>query len=283
MKTILLTGITGQTGSYAAEALLERGDKVHGIIRRNSNFNTQRIDHVYNHPNLKLHYGDLSDSSSITSLINDLKPDWFINYGAQSYVKASFEIPEYTFDVDATGVVRCLEAIRKFSPKTKFLQASTSELFGSSLPPQSEQTSFCPRSPYGAAKLAAYWATVNYREAYKLFAANAISFNHESPRRTGHFVTRKITMAATRIKLGLQDKLILGNTKSYRDWIHALDVVRGHIMMLESEAPDDFVLGSGESHSVQEFIEIVFKKLDLDWKQYVEISEAHFRPTEVDH
>ena len=280
---ILLSGITGQTASYATEELLNRGYEVHGIIRRSSNFNTQRIDHVYNHPNLKLHYGDLADSSSINSLVQNIKPDWFINYGAMSYVKASFEIPEYTFDVNATGVQRCLEAVRQYNPKTKFLQCSTSEMYGSASPPQSELSAFCPRSPYGVAKLAGYWATINYREAYGMFACNAISFNHESSRRTEHFVTRKITAAATRIKLGLQDKLVLGNLAAKRDWIFAGDVALGHIKMLEASEPDDYVLASGVSYSVQEFLEKVFFKLDLDWKKHVEISDKHFRPTEVDH
>jgi GDPmannose 4,6-dehydratase len=283
MKKVLITGVTGQTGSILVENYLKQGDYVHGMIRRNSNFNTRRIDHVYNHPNLKLFYGDLADYGSICSAVSDLKPDYFINCGAQSYVKASFDIPEYTFDIDATGTIRCLEAIRKFSKNTKFLQCSTSELYGSTPPPQSETTSFHPRSPYGAAKIAAYWATVNYREAYNMFAVNSISFNHENSKRSEHFVTRKITRAATRIKLGLQDKLTLGNLEAKRDWCDARDIARGQMMMLDSDVPDDYVLCSGKSRSVKEFADIVFSKLGLNYQDYVEVSDKHFRPSEVDH
>lgn len=282
MKTACISGITGQTGSYLAELLLEKGYKVHGLIRRSSNFNTQRIDHIYDNPNLQLDYGDLSDANSLINFIDGAKPDLFINAAAQSHVKVSFDIPIYTFDVDATGVMRCLEALRKYSSHTRFLQCSTSELFGSQPPPQSETTPFHPRSPYGAAKIAGYWATVNYREGYNLFACNAISFNHEGARRHETFVTRKVTRAATRIKLGLQDKLALGNLESKRDWSHAKDIAKGMYLMLMSDVPDDYVISSGEMHSIQELVEMVFSKLDLDWKEYVVIDEKYFRPSEVD-
>lgn len=281
MKKVLITGITGQTGSILAEKYLEKGYEVYGMLRRNSSFNTRRIDHIFN--KLHLFYGDLADYGSILSKVSELQPDHMINCAAQSYVKASFDIPEYTFDIDATGVIRCLEAIRKFSPKTRFLQCSTSELFGSAPAPQNEATPFHPRSPYGAAKIGAYWATVNYREAYNLFTVNSISFNHESHNRSEHFVTRKITRAATRIKLGLQDKLFLGNLDAKRDWCHARDIARGQIMMLEADNPDDYVLATGVSRTIREFVQIVFEKLDLDWEKYIEISEQHFRPSEVDH
>lgn len=279
MKAVI-TGINGQTGSYLAEILLDQGYEVHGIMRRSSNFNTQRIEHIYN--NLKLHYGDLSDYSSIASLVSDTKPDLFFNLAAQSHVRVSFDIPEYTMDIGATGVMRCLEAIRKHSPQTRFLQASTSEMFGSTAPPQSENTPFHPRSPYGVAKVAGFWATVNYREAYNIFGVNSISFNHEGVRRGETFVTRKITRAATRIKLGLQNKLCLGNLESKRDWSHAKDVARAMALIINAEKPEDYVIASGEMHSIQEFLELVFAKLDLDWKQYVEIDLKYFRPSEVD-
>lgn len=286
MKTACITGITGQTGSYLAEILLQQDYKVYGLIRRSSSFNTSRLDHIYADPHtskqLELVYGDLSDYSSVASLLSDTKPDMFFNLGAQSHVRVSFDIPENTFDIDATGVMRSLEAIRKFSPTTKFLQASSSEMFGSTPPPQNETTPFHPRSPYAVAKVAGFWSTVNYREAYNIFAVNAISFNHESSRRGETFVTRKITRAATRIKLGLQDKLYLGNLSAKRDWSHAKDVAKGMLMMLEADSPDDYVVASGEMHSVQEFLEIVFNKLNLDWKQYVEIDPKYFRPSEVD-
>jgi GDPmannose 4,6-dehydratase len=281
MNKVLITGITGQTGSVLAEKYLEKGYEVHGMLRRNSSFNTRRIDHIFN--KLNLFYGDLADFGSIINKVSEIQPDHMINCAAQSYVKASFDIPEYTFDIDATGVIRCLEAIRRYSPKTKFLQCSTSELFGSTPAPQSESTPFHPRSPYGAAKIGAYWATVNYREAYNLFCVNSISFNHESISRSEHFVTRKITRAATRIKLGLQDKLVLGNLDAKRDWCDARDVARGQIMMLEAGEPDDYVLATGVARTVRDFVEIVFSKLDLDWKEYVEVSSQHFRPSEVDH
>lgn len=282
MKTACITGITGQTGSYLAEQLLDDGFKVYGLIRRSSTFGTERIDHIYDNPNLKLVYGDLADYSSLLSFVGDVKPDQFYNMAAQSHVRVSFDIPEYTFDVTGTGVLRCLEAIRKASPKTKFLQASTSELFGATPPPQNEDTPFHPRSPYAVAKIAGYWATINYREAYGLHASNSISFNHEGERRGETFVTRKITRAATRIRLGLQEKLTLGNLEAKRDWTHASDVARAMRMVVDLNWPDDFAIGSGEMHSVQEFLELVFSKLGLNWKEFVEFDPRFLRPSEVD-
>ena len=283
MKKTIITGVTGQTGSWLAENLLNEGHKVYGLMRRSSHFNDNNIKGIMSNPNLDLSYGDLTDSSSINKLVNEIKPDYFYNLGAMSFVKASFDIPEYTFDVDAAGVIRVLEAIRNFSPKTRFLQASTSELYGNSPPPQSELTPFEPRSPYGVAKLAAYWAVKNYREAYKLFACNAISFNHEGTRRSEHFITRKVTRAACRISVGLQDKLVLGNLASKRDFLDARDVCKGQQIILEAEKADDFVIASGVAISMQQFVEKVFSKLNLDHSKYVEISEKYFRPTEVDH
>ncbi|HLG27145.1 MAG TPA: GDP-mannose 4,6-dehydratase [Paenisporosarcina sp.] len=284
--TAIITGITGQTGSYLAEHLLAKGHKVYGLIRRSSSFNTSRLDHIYKDPHiskdLELIYGDLSDYSSIASLVGDVKPDMFFNLGAMSHVRVSFDTPEYCFDVDATGTIRCLESIRKQHPRTRFLTASSSEMFGASPPPQNESTPFKPRSPYAAAKVAGYYATINYREAYNMFAVNAISFNHESKRRGETFVTRKITRAATRIKEGLQDKLYLGNLAAQRDWSHASDVAEAMIMMASAQTPDDYVVSSGEMHSVQEFLEYVFDKLGMDWRNYVEIDPKYFRPTEVD-
>ena len=286
MKTACVTGITGQTGSYLAEVLLSAGYKVYGLKRRSSSFNTSRLDHIYQDlhvsDQLELVYGDLSDYSSIASLVADTKPELFFNLGAQSHVRVSFDIPENTFDADATGVLRALEAIRKHSPSTRFLQASSSEMFGSTPPPQNEQTLFHPRSPYAVAKVAGFWSTVNYREAYGLETFNAISFNHESPRRGETFVTRKITRAATRIKLGLQDKLYLGNLDAKRDWSHAKDVARAMLMIISSDKSDDYVVASGSMYSVKEFLQLVFSKLDLDWKEYVEIDHKYFRPSEVD-
>ncbi|MDP2685267.1 MAG: GDP-mannose 4,6-dehydratase [bacterium] len=281
-KTICVSGVTGQTASYLVEQLLAEGHKVYGLIRRSSVFNTERINHLYDNPNLKLVYGDLADYSSILGFVGDVKPDEFYNLGAMSHVRVSFDIPEYTFDVTGTGVLRCLEAIRKVSPKTRFLQASSSELFGASPPPQNENTPFHPRSPYAVAKLAGYWATVNYREAYNLFACNSITYNHESPRRGETFVTRKITRAATRIKLGLQDKLLLGNLDAKRDWNHASDVARAMKLIMNLDFADDFVIGSGKMYSVQEFLELVFSKLDLDYKEFVEFDARLIRPAEVD-
>jgi len=279
---VCITGITGQTGSYLAEQLLAERHEVYGLIRRSSSFNTERIEHIYSDPNLKLFYGDLSDYSSIVTFIGDIKPDQLYNYAAQSHVRVSFDIPEYTFDITGTGTLRVLEAIRRASPKTKFIQSSTSELFGSSPPPQNENTPFHPRSPYACAKVASYWTTINYREAYDIHASNSISYNHESGRRGETFVTRKITRAATRIKLGLQDKLVLGNLDAKRDWNHASDVTRAMRMILDLDYPDDFVVGSGEMRSVKEFLELVFAKLNLDWKEFVEFDPRYLRPSEVD-
>jgi|SRR5690606_11267647 len=280
MKKACITGITGQTGSYLAEILLEKGYEVHGLVRRSSSFNTDRIEHIFK--DLHLAYGDLSDYGSIANWVRKVQPDEFYNLGAMSHVRVSFDIPEYTMDIGATGVVRCLEALTNFSDHTHFVQASTSEMFGSVPPPQNEQTVLHPRSPYGAAKIAGYWSTVNYREAGKLFASNSMSFNHESPRRGETFVTKKITRAATRIKVGIQDKLYLGNLDSRRDWNHAWDVAQAIHLMATAPEADDWVVGSGEMHSVREFVQLVFDKLDLDWHQYVEFDARYLRPTEVD-
>ena len=286
MNTACITGITGQTGSYLCDLLLSKGYKVYGLKRRSASLNTERIDHVYTDPhtegNLKLTYGDLSDYSSLSSWIGDIKPDLFFNMAAQSHVRVSFDIPEYTMDITGTGTLRVLEAIRKNSPNTKFLTASSSEMFGSTPPPQNELTAFHPRSPYGVAKVAGYFATVNYREAYGLHACNAISFNHESSRRGETFVSRKIVLGATRIKLGLQDKLYLGNLDAKRDWSHASDVAEAMYKIINAPQADDFVVASGEMHTVQEFVEIVFDKLDLDWGKYVVIDPIYYRPSEVD-
>lgn len=281
MKKAAISGVSGQTGSFLAEVLLEKGYEVHGLIRRSSNFNTQRIDHLMDR--IKLYYGDLTDSNSLINFVSTTKPDLFFNLAAMSHVKVSFEIPEYTFDVDATGVIRCLEAIRQYSPETRFLQASTSELWGNQPPPHKETTPFHPRSPYGAAKIAGYWATVNYREAYGMFAANSISHNHESPRRLETFVTRKITRAATRIKMGLQNELVLGDLLPKRDWSFAKDVAEAMYLIITADKPDDFVVSSDQSHSVQEFVELTFSKLGLDWKQYVKFDKKYLRPSEVPH
>ncbi|MFW9877425.1 MAG: GDP-mannose 4,6-dehydratase [Candidatus Thorarchaeota archaeon] len=284
MKNAIITGVTGQTGSYLAELLLEKGYKVYGLRRRSSVFNTERVDHLIGDSNrFELVYGDMADYASIANLISDTKPELVFNTASQSHVRVSFEIPEYTMDVGATGVIRCLEAIRKHSSGTRFIQSSSSEIWGNSPPPQNENTKLNPRSPYAVAKAAGYLATINYREAYKLFTCNSISNNHESIRRGETFVTRKITRAATRIKLGLQNELFLGNLDAKRDWSHAKDVARAQIMILEHDKPDDFVICSGESHSVKEFLEIVFKKLDLEIDKYVKFDPRYLRPTEVDH
>lgn len=282
MKTACITGITGQTGSYLCEKLLDEGYEVYGLKRRSSSFNTERIDHVMNNSKLKLVYGDLSDYSSLVGIVSDIKPDLFFNIGAMSHVRVSFDIPEYTMDITGTGTIRCLEAIRKYSPNTRFLQASSSEMFGSTPPPQNENTIFHPRSPYAVAKVAGYHATINYRESYNLHANNTICFNHESSRRGETFVTRKITRAATRIKLGLQDKLYLGNLDAKRDWGHAKDYAAAMYKIILADTPDDYVVSTGEMHSVKEFVELVFSKLDLDWQEYVEINQQYFRPAEVD-
>ena len=286
-KRSLITGITGQDGSYLAELLLSKEYEVHGLIRRSSTFNTDRIDHLYTdlhdpEARMYLHYGDLSVSGQMTDLIADIRPDEIYHLGAQSHVRVSFDMPEYTGDVSGLGTLRLLEAVRKTGIKARFYQASSSEMFGAAPPPQSETTPFQPQSPYAAAKVYAYYIVANYRKAYNLFACNGILFNHESPRRGETFVTRKITRAATRIKLGLKDKLYLGNLEAQRDWGFAGDYVEAMWLMLQQEEPDDFVIATGETHSVREFAESVFKKLDLDYKQYVEIDPRYFRPTEVD-
>ena len=286
-KKALITGITGQDGSYLAELLLAKGYEVHGLVRRSSTFNTRRIDHLYVDPHeaggrFFLHYGDLSDSGQLSHLIYNIQPEEIYHLAAQSHVRVSFDMPEYTGDITGLGVTRLLETIRRSGIKTRFYQASSSELFGSTPPPQNEETPMRPRSPYAAAKLYAYWMVRNYREAYGLYAVNGILFNHESPRRGETFVTRKITRAVARIKLGLQDKLYLGNLSARRDWGYAPDYVEAMWLMLQQEAPDDYVLATGETHSVREFLEAAFAHLDLDWRQYVEIDPRYFRPTEVD-
>lgn len=292
MKKALLTGITGQDGSYLTELLLKKGYEVHGITRRASTFNTDRIDHLYVDPHkpeakMFLHYGDLADGPGLRRIIETVEPDEIYNLGAQSHVAVSFQQPEYTADVDGLGVLRLLEAIRDYQLRTgnapRFYQAGTSEMFGAASPPQSESTPFYPRSPYAVAKVYAYWQTINYREAYDLFAANGILFNHESERRGETFVTRKITRAATRIKRGLQKKLYLGNLDAKRDWGHAEDYVEAMWLMLQQDTPDDYVVATGESYSVREFVERVFARLELDWEAFVEIDPRYFRPTEVEY
>jgi GDPmannose 4,6-dehydratase len=287
MKKALITGITGQDGSYLVELLLEKGYQVWGMIRRSSSFHTGRIDHLYKDPHeqpaLKLLYGDLTDGSNLSMIINDIQPDEVYNLGAQSHVRVSFDLPIYTVDTDALGTLRLLEAIRSANKQMKFYQASSSEMYGMvKETPQTEETSFYPRSPYGCAKVYAFWQTVNYREAYGLFAVNGILFNHESPRRGETFVTRKITRAATRIKLGLQEKLYLGNLDAKRDWGFAGDYVEAMWLALQHKKPEDYVIATGETHSVKEFLDGVFGYLELDWQKYVEIDERYLRPTEVD-
>jgi GDPmannose 4,6-dehydratase len=284
----LITGITGQDGSYLAELLLEKGYEVYGVIRRASSFNTGRIEHLYadpHEPGTRFHlvYGDLSDSSSLNQVIKSVRPDEVYNLGAQSHVRTSFDIPEYTVDVTGLGAVRLLEAIRETEVKTKFYQASSSELFGKVLrTPQDETTPFNPRSPYAVAKALAFYATKNYREAYGMFACNGILFNHESPRRGETFVTRKITRAVANILAGRQKKLYLGNLDAKRDWGYAADYVQGMWLMLQQSQPDDYVLATGETHSVREFLEEAFSCAGLDWNQHVEIDPRYFRPAEVD-
>lgn len=288
MKKALITGITGQDGSYLAELLLDKGYEVYGIIRRSSSFNTARIDHLYQDPHergvrLKLIYGDLSDSSSLNKIVQKVQPGEIYNLGAQSHVRVSFDIPEFTAEVTGLGTVRLLEAIREVGVKTKFYQASSSELFGKAKEtPQNENTPFHPRSPYAAAKAYAYYITVNYREAYNIFACNGILFNHESPRRGETFVTRKITKAVARIKFGLQDKLYLGNLDAKRDWGYAKDYVEAMWLMLQQDEPDDYVIATGESHSIKEFLEEAFGYVRMDWKGYVRIDPKYMRPVEVD-
>jgi GDPmannose 4,6-dehydratase len=286
IKKALITGITGQDGSYLAEFLLAKGYEVHGLIRRASTFNTSRIDHLYvdpHEPNAKFftHYGDLSDGSRLTNLIYDIRPNEIYHLGAQSHVRVSFDMPEYTGDITAIGTTRLLEAIRRSGINTKFYQASSSEMFGSAPPPQSETTPFQPRSPYAVAKVYAYWMTVNYRLGYKMFACNGILFNHESPRRGETFVTRKITRAITNILAGKQDYLYLGNLEAKRDWGYAPEYVAAMWLMLQQEEPDDYVLGTGECHSVEEFLQEAFSYVELDWNKYVKIDPRYFRPTEV--
>jgi GDPmannose 4,6-dehydratase len=291
-KSALITGITGQDGSYLGELLLSKGYTVHGIVRRSSSFNTSRINHIYEDPHdagrrLILHYADLTDSTSLRRVIEAALPDEIYNLGAQSHVRVSFDNPEYTADADAMGVIRLLDCVRDHVHHTgrqvRFYQAGSSEMFGAAKPPQSEETAFYPRSPYGASKVAAHWYAVNYREAYNLFISNGILFNHESPRRGETFVTRKITRAVGRIKTGLQNKLFLGNLDARRDWGFAADYVRAMWLMLQHHEPADFVVAAGESHSVREFAEEAFSYAGLDWERHVEIDPKYFRPTEVDY
>ena len=293
----LITGITGQDGSYLAELLLDKGYEVHGIKRRGSNLNTQRIDHLFNHPNMHLHYGDMTDSTNITQLVHKIRPDEVYNLAAQSHVAVSFEMPEYTANADAIGTLRLLEAIRSSDKESKFYQASTSEMFGSSPPPQSETTPFYPRSPYGAAKLYAHWITVNYREAYKMYACSGILFNHESPRRGETFVTRKIVQGLINIKNGKQKFLYLGNLNAKRDWGHAKDYVTAMYLMLQQKRPEDFVIATGQQYSVKDFVNATAEKLGMKlfwagegktehayWndKVIICVDPKYYRPTEVD-
>lgn len=290
MKKALITGITGQDGSYLAELLLEKGYEVHGVIRRASTFNTSRIDHLYQDPHINgvklfLHYGDLADSVQMVKLLYELQPDEIYNLGAQSHVRVSFDVPEYTGDVVGVGAVRILEAIReaKLVKKVRFYQASSSEMFGKVQEiPQTEATPFWPRSPYGCAKMYAHWLTVNYRESYDLFACSGILFNHESPRRGETFVTRKITRAATRIKAGLQDRLYLGNLDAQRDWGYAKEYVEMMWLMLQQDEPDDYVIATNETHSVKDFVIETFDRLGMDWEKYVEYDKRYERPAEVE-
>lgn len=286
MPIALLSGITGQDGSYLTELLLSKGYEVHGLIRRSSSFNTERIDHMYQSPqeqgqSLFLHYGDLSDGSRLVSLVGKIQPDEVYNLGAQSHVRVSFDEPEFTGDVTGIGSTRLLEAVRLMSPHSKFYQASSSEMFGATPPPQNEETPFYPRSPYGAAKVYSYWMTKNYREAYGMFAVNGILFNHESPRRGETFVTRKITRAVARIAAGKQDKLFLGNLEAVRDWGYAPEYVEGMWRMLQAKEPEDFVLATGVACTVREFVERSFARVGLDWEKHVEFDERYLRPTEV--
>jgi len=287
MKKALVIGITGQDGSYLAELLLEKGYEVHGVVRRSSSFNTDRIDHLYqdrheSSPKLFLHFGDLSDGSRLVSLIGDLKPDEIYNLGAQSHVRVSFDEPEYTGDITGLGTSRVLEAVRLAAPGSKYYQASSSEMFGATPPPQSESSPFYPRSPYGAAKVYAYWMTKNYREAFGIFAVNGILFNHESPRRGETFVTRKITRGVARIKAGLQSKLYLGNLDAVRDWGYAPEYVEGMWRMLQHEEPMDFVLATGKAATIRDFLSSAFSHAGLDWQEFVEFDSRYLRPTEVD-
>ncbi len=286
MKKAIITGCTGQDGSYLAEFLLSKGYEVHGFKRRSSSLNTERIDHLYQDlhekPQFIPHFADLADGSSLATLLYDIRPDEIYNLAAQSHVRVSFEIPEYTTDVVATGTLRVLEAIRRTGVHCRFYQASSSEMYGSSAPPQNETTAFHPRSPYACSKVFAHDITVNYREGYGLHASCGILFNHESPRRGETFVTRKITRAVARIKHGIQSKLYLGNLEARRDWGYAPDYVRAMWLMLQQDSPDDYVVGTGEAHTVREFIQLAFEYTGLDWKEYVQIDPHYFRPAEVD-
>src|SRR6266566_2176124 len=287
MKKALITGITGQDGSYLTEFLLAKDYRVYGMIRRSSSFNTGRIDHIYQDPHdpsprMRLIYGDLNDASSLNKIIRTVEPDEIYNLGAQSHVRVSFDVPEYTAEITGLGTVRLLEAIRETGVRTRFYQASSSEMYGNSPSPQSEHTPFQPRSPYAAAKVYAHWMTVNYREGYGLFACNGILFNHESPRRGETFVTRKITKALAHIQAGLQQKLYLGNLDAKRDWGYAKEYVEAMWLMLQQDKPDDYVIATSETHSVREFLELAFGHAGLNWKQHVEIDPRYYRPTEVD-
>lgn len=286
-KKALITGITGQDGSYLAEFLLRKGYEVHGIVRRSSSFNTSRIDHLYQdphneNPSLFLHFGDLSDSSRLTTLLSDISPDEVYNLAAQSHVRVSFDEPEYTGNTTGLGSIRLLEAIRMLDLPVRYYQASSSEMFGASPPPQSEYTLFHPRSPYGAAKVYSYWVTKNYRESYGMFASNGILFNHESPRRGETFVTRKISRAVARIHAGVQDLLFMGNLDAIRDWGYAPEYVEAMWMMLQAEEPDDFVIATGTEYSVRDFLELAFSHVGLEWERYVRFDERYVRPAEVD-
>jgi GDPmannose 4,6-dehydratase len=286
-KSALITGITGQDGSYLAELLLSKGYTVHGLVRRSSSFNTERLDHIYEGPQepdrrLVLHHADLSDGVALVNLLRDLRPDEVYNLGAQSHVRVSFDAPLYTADVTGMGSMRLLEAIRASGIETRIYQASSSEMFGATPPPQNERTPFHPRSPYGCAKVFGYWATVNYREAYDLFAVNGILFNHESPRRGETFVTRKITRAVARIKAGLQDRLYMGNLDAVRDWGYAPEYVEAMWLMLQQDRPDDYVVATGEAGTVRQFLEVAFSTVDLDWAEYVRFDPKYERPSEVD-
>jgi GDPmannose 4,6-dehydratase len=286
-KKAIITGITGQDGSYLAELLLSKGYEVHGLIRRASTFNTDRIDHIYEdsheqHPSLFLHYADLTDGSRLVTLLSEVQPDEVYNLAAQSHVRVSFDEPEYTGDVTGLGTIRLLEAIRALGLNTRFYQASSSEMFGATPPPQNEETPFYPRSPYGVAKLYSYWITRNYREAYGIFASNGILFNHESPRRGETFVTRKITRAVARIKAGVQTELYMGNLDAVRDWGYAPEYVEAMWRMLQHDEPTDFVVATNTAYTVRDFLELSFEHAGLDWQKYVKFDERYLRPTEVD-
>jgi GDPmannose 4,6-dehydratase len=286
-KKAIITGITGQDGSYLAELLLGKGYEVHGLIRRSSTFNTDRIDHIYQdphvpNPNLFLHYADLTDGSRLVTLLSEIQPDEVYNLAAQSHVRVSFDEPEYTGDVTGLGTIRLLEAIRALGLETRFYQASSSEMFGATPPPQNEDTPFYPRSPYGVAKVYSYWITKNYREAYGIFASNGILFNHESPRRGDTFVTRKITRAVARIAAGEQSELFMGNLDSVRDWGYAPEYVEAMWRMLQHDTPDDFVVATNTAYTVKDFLQLSFEHVGLDWEKYVRFDERYLRPTEVD-